>query len=195
MKILILMGSPKENGNTATLLKPFISEMEANNADIKYISLYGKNISPCTACKVCQNILNEYGCPQKDDMYEIVDEIMKADLFILATPIYIWYCTAPMKAMLDRLYGMMKYYGDTRGPSLLERKKCGIIATCGYDIEYGVSPFEDGIKRFCKHFRIEYAGKIVVVDSEGDDQALFKTDSAIKTAVDFARKVIGTING
>ena len=52
---------------------------------------------------------------------------------------------------------------------MLEEIKCGIVAICGYDPEYGISPFEDGIKRFCEHF---------------------KTDDSKKIAINFAKKVI-----
>ena len=42
---------------------------------------------------------------------------------LLASPIYLWSCTAPMKAALDRcIYALCKYYGDEKGPSLWEGK-------------------------------------------------------------------------
>ena len=189
MKILVFMGSPRKNGCTATLLKPFLAELENNGAEVKTISLYDKIISPCVECYKCQNVLSEYGCSIKDDMYDISNELLEADCFILASPIFIWYCTAPMKAMLDRFYGLHKYYGEHRGSSLLEGKKCGIVATCGYDLEYGISPFEDGIKRFCEHFKIEYIGKAAVQRNAGDGVEKFETDGSKKIAVDFANIV------
>jgi len=190
MKVVIFQGSPRKNGCTATLVKPFLSELVNNGLEVKTISLYDKKISPCIECYQCQNRLGEYGCSIDDDMYDISDEILMADCFILASPIFIWYCTAPMKAMLDRFYGLHKYYGEKRGSSLLEGKKCGIIATCGYDLEYGISPFEDGIKRFCEHFKIEYIGKAAVQRAEEDGVSKFETDDSKKIAVDFAKKII-----
>jgi len=190
MNILVFMGSPRKNGDTATLLKSFLTELEIKGAKVKTIFLYDKKIAPCLECFQCQDKLGEYGCSIQDDMYDISDEMLKADCFILASPIFIWYCTAPMKAMLDRFYGLHKYYGKQRGPSLLEGKMCGIIATCGYDLEYGISPFEDGIKRFCEHFKIKYIGKAAVQKNAGDDMDKFETEDSKKIAVDFAEKVI-----
>lgn len=44
--------------------------------------------------------------------------------------------TAPFAAELDRLvYGMNKYYGREKGPSLWEGKPVALIATCGYPVE------------------------------------------------------------
>lgn len=194
MKVLVFMGSPRKSGNTATLLKPFLTELDNNVVEVKTISLYDKNISPCIECYQCQDILGEYGCSIKDDMYSISDEILWADCFILASPIFIWYCTAPMKAMLDRFYGLHKYYGKQRGPSLLEGKKCGVIATCGYDLEYGISPFEDGIKHFCEHFKIQYIGKAAVQRNAGDGVDKFENETSKKIVTDFAKKVISFCN-
>ena len=141
LKFCILMGSPRLNGNTAELLKPFISELKDNGADVTYITLTDKHISPCKACYACQQVTGEYGCVQHDDMQEIVRQIIDADCFVLATPIYTWYCPPEMKAMLDRHYGLNKFYGKGKG-SLWKHKKCAIIATHGYDAQYGVEPFE-----------------------------------------------------
>ncbi|NLD47108.1 MAG: hypothetical protein GX660_07900 [Clostridiaceae bacterium] len=67
---------------------------------------------------------------------------------------------------------------------------CGIIATCGYDLEYGISPFEDGIKRFCEHFKLNYIGKAAVQKKAGEDVKKFETEESQKIAVAFTEKVI-----
>ncbi|MDF2686779.1 MAG: hypothetical protein K0S55_1962, partial [Clostridia bacterium] len=111
MKVCILMGSPRLNGNTAELLKPFIKELQKNGVETCYITLADKHISSCKGCYACQQVTGEYGCHQQDDMQEITAEIMQSACIVFATPIYTWYCPAEMKAMLDRFYGMNKYYG------------------------------------------------------------------------------------
>ena len=132
MKVLILMGSPRLRGNTAELCKYFIDELRVQKTEVKYIELEKMTINPCRECYVCQDVAGEYGCAQKDDMVEIANEILWADLIVLATPIFSWYCTAKMKAVLDRHYGFNKYYGNAEG-CLWEDKKVGLIATHGYD--------------------------------------------------------------
>ena len=50
----------------------------------------------------------------------------------MATPIYSWYCTPPMKALLDRMvYGMNKYYGEEKGPSLWKGKALALLELMG----------------------------------------------------------------
>ncbi|SKC79262.1 flavodoxin family protein [Maledivibacter halophilus] len=188
MKFCILMGSPRLNGNTAELVKPFIEELEMNGVEVIYITLADKNISFCRGCYTCQNVTGEYGCPQDDDMKDIVRSIVQSDCLVLAAPIYTWYCPAEMKAVLDRFYGMNKFYGSGKG-SLWEGKKCAIIATHGYDVEYGAKPFETGIRRLCEHSNLNYAGMYSVKDE--DDKASFQTLEAIRGARKFALKILG----
>lgn len=187
MKVLILMGSPRKISNTAKLCEPFIDELKVNNAEVRYMALAEKKISPCLGCYACQNVEGEYGCVQKDDMYEVADGIQWADCIVLATPIYAWYCTASMKAVLDRHYGLNKFYGSAEG-SLWSGKNVAIIATHGYEGDYATSPFETGIQRLCAHSALEYLGMYSVEDE--DDLASFTTEEAVKGAREFAQKLL-----
>ena len=159
MKALVLMGSPRKNGNTAALLKPFCKEVEDGGAEVETVWLYDKDIRPCVACRSCQRDWSVFGCAQQDDVQEIFDKVLTCDLLVLATPIYSWYCTPPMKALLDRLvYGMNKFYGAEKGPSLWAGKAVALLTTCGYRLEKGCDLFEEGVRRYCKHSQLRYLG-------------------------------------
>ena len=159
MKVLVLMGSPRKRGNTAALLRPLCGELENGGAEMETVWLYDRDIRPCVACRTCQKDWTVFGCAQKDDVQEIFDKVLACDLLVLATPIYSWYCTPPMKALLDRLvYGMNKYYGDERGPSLWEGKTLALLTTCCYRPEKGCDLFEEGMRRYCKHSGLRYLG-------------------------------------
>ena len=158
-RVLILMGSPRKNGNTAALLPAFREALEQGGSETETVRLYDRDIRPCRACRACQRDWTVFGCPQRDDVHSIFDRVLAADLIVLATPIYSWYCTAPMKALLDRLvYGMNKFYGETRGPSLWEGKAVALLLTCGYRPEKGCDLFEAGMRRYCAHSRLRYLG-------------------------------------
>ena len=187
MNILILMGSPRLHGNTAELCKPFIRELEKAHAQVRYVTLADKTIHPCLGCYACQDVSGEYGCVQHDDMYAIVEDILWADCIVLATPIYSWYCTSQMKAVLDRHYGLNKYYRSVTG-SLWAGKKIALLVTHGYDRDYGAGPFETGIQRLCAHSKLTYLGMYSVRDE--DDLASFQTEDAISGARAFARQLL-----
>ena len=186
MKVCILMGSPRLNENTAELCKPFVKALESNGSEVHYITLVDKLILPCKGCYECQQVSAEYGCPQKDDMQRIVDNVIWADLVVLATPIYTWYCPSEMKAMLDRCYGMSKFYGKGTG-SLWNDKKVALLLTHGYKRKYATEPFVIGIKRFCKHYKLQYNGMYSVRDKNNIES--FQTKSAIVGAKKFAIKL------
>ena len=187
MNVLILMGSPRLNGNTAELCKPFMDELEAKGAQVRYVTLADKNINPCKGCYACQEVSGDYGCCQKDDMP--TEDILWADVIVLATPIYAWYCAAPMKNVLDRHYGFNKFYGSAEG-SLWAGKRVAILATHGYDGAYATDPFEMGVRRLCKHSDLTYIGLYSVQDE--DNLASFRTAEAVSGAKAFAATILAS---
>ena len=190
MNILILMGSPRLGGNTAELCKPLMGELERLGAGVCYMTLADKKIQPCRGCYACQNVAGEYGCVQKDDMEAVVERIRWADCLVLATPIYSWYCTAPMKAVLDRHYGLNKFYGSAEG-SLWAGKSVAILVTHGYDRAYATEPFETGVRRLCDHSGLSYLGLYSVRDE--DNLASFRTAEAQEGARLFARRLMASM--
>lgn len=142
MKFAILMGSPRKHGNTAQCLEPFCDELKRGGAEYTLTWLYDKKIEGCHACRGCQKDWSDFNCVIDDDMTAIAADIKDSDVIVLATPIYSWYCTAPMKALLDRcVYGFNKYYGDEVGPALWAGKKVAVFTTCGYKPEHGADLF------------------------------------------------------
>ena len=188
MRVCILMGSPRLNSNTAELCKPFVDELRLHKAEVEYITLHDKKIAPCLGCYRCQNVAGEYGCVQQDDTQAIVDCIVKADVLVFATPIYTWQATPPLKAVMDRMYGLNKFYGSASRSVLNEGQACALIATCGYEIDYGAGLLDEGLHRWCKHSGLPYLGMYAVRDE--DDLASFKTEAAVAGAREFALKIL-----
>lgn len=159
MKYTILMGSPRRNGNTAALLRPFLDENQRMDVEQDVIWLYEQDVKPCLGCKACQDSEDSLGCVQKDGLQVIFDCIQRSDVLVLATPIYSWYCTAPMKTLMDRLiYAGCKYYGQEKQRSVYWKKGVASFTTCGYQIEKGADLWEEGLRRWCKHGGMEYLG-------------------------------------
>lgn len=92
-----------------------------------------------------------------------------------------------MKAMLDRHFGLNKYYRSVKG-SLWAGKKVALITTHGYDADYGAGPFEMGIQRLCEHSTLNYLGMYSARDI--DDLASFQTEDVVHGAKVFAQKLM-----
>ncbi len=119
---------------------------------------------------------------------ELARRVLESDLLVLATPIYSWYCTPPMKAALDRLvYGLNKYYGERRGPSLWAGKRLALITTCGYRPERGADLWEEGMRRYCKHSGLRYQG--MLAERHLGYNTVFFDGEKERRAREFARKL------
>ena len=159
MKCTVLFGSPRSAGNTAWVGRVFREELECLGARVEWIPVYEREIKPCLGCMVCQDRLEELGCVQRDDFADVFAAMADSDLILFATPIYAWYCTAPMKALLDRaIYAGNKNYGRQRGSAMLAGKAAATLVTCGYPAEKGADVWEEGLKRVCKHSKMKYMG-------------------------------------
>ncbi len=188
MRIAVFKGSPRKTGNTNTLLQYFLEELDTRK-DIFYTvtDLSDLEIHPCIACRKCQKDWTRPSCQFHDGMDIICSRILDADMILLATPIHSWYCTPPMKAMLDRLvYCMNKYYGEEKGPSIWKGKKLGLFLTCGYPIDNGTGLFEDGIRRYCRHSGLIYAGRFA--ERHMGYQTVFIDEEMISHAREFAHR-------
>lgn len=187
-KAAVLMGSPRRQGNTAALLTPFCEKLEKHGVETETVWLYDKEIRPCVGCRACQKDWTVFGCFQQDDVPALADLILGSDLLVLATPIYSWYCTPPMKAALGRLvYGMNKYYGERRGPSLWAGKRLALITTCGYRPGRGADLWEEGMRRYCKHSELRYLG-MLAERHLGYNTVFFDAEKE-RHAREFARKL------
>lgn len=190
MKFCILFSSPRKDGNTASLLKPFIETITASGHTYKKLDLYDMDLKPCLACRECQKDWNVPGCVRDDDMSGIFETVLDSDIIVLASPVYAWYCTAPMKTVLDRMvYAMNKYYGDEKGPSIWAGKKIALITTCGYRPEKGADLWETGMKRYCRHSGLEYIG--MLAERHLGYDTIFMDDEKAQHAVDFAETISG----
>lgn len=161
MRCTVLFASPRgERSNTLALLRPWLDAWHQAGHEARVFSLYDMDIKPCSACRGCQNDWQRPACVTQDDMQPIFDSVLQSDLLLLATPIYSWFCTPPMKAALDRLvYAMEKYYGPAgRGPSLLAGKALAAVTTCGYRPEKGADLFLEAMARWCKHGQLRWLG-------------------------------------
>lgn len=101
--ILIVSSSPRRGGNSDLLCDEFLRG--ANNAghSVEKIFLGDLTINYCTGCSVCS--LHGKPCPQRDDMPQILDKMLAADIIVMATPVYFYTMCAQMKTLIDRCCG------------------------------------------------------------------------------------------
>ena len=103
MKILVITGSPRENGNSNTLADNFIKGAKENGHNVVRFDSAFKNVSPCVACNKCGM---DGDCVFNDDFNFIKENIVDSDMVVFATPMYYFGISAQLKAVIDRFYSI-----------------------------------------------------------------------------------------
>jgi multimeric flavodoxin WrbA len=158
MFVLGLQGSPRKKGNTSILLSTFLSEAEELGANTHYVDVPSRAIAPCKECGNCDK---KGYCSIDDEMQEIYSLLRRADIVVMATPIFFYGPTAQMKALIDRsqalwarryVYklidpgrkwrrGFLLSLGATKGKNLFE----GTILTAKYFFDAVGASFEGSL--------------------------------------------------
>lgn len=98
--ILVLSSSPRRSGNSDLLCDQFVAGAKDAGHEAEKIFLKDKKINYCQGCGACLNGANR--CPQKDDMGEVLEKMIAADVIVMATPVYFYTMCAQMKTLIDR---------------------------------------------------------------------------------------------
>lgn len=99
-KVLILSGSPRNGGNSDLLCDEFMrGTIDAGN-EVEKIRIAEKKIGYCSACYYCRT--SGGVCAKKDDMTEILQKMIDADVIVLASPVYFYSIAAQLKTVIDR---------------------------------------------------------------------------------------------
>ena len=97
--ILIISSSPRRNGNSDLLCDEFMKgALEAGN-DVEKVFLADKKINVCLGCGACYGTSR---CVQNDDMADLLEKMVKADVIVLATPVYFYSMAGQLKIFIDR---------------------------------------------------------------------------------------------
>lgn len=100
-KVLIISASPRKHGNSDLLCDEFLKGAIDSGNEAEKIFLKDKKINYCIACGLCSR--NDYsGCSQKDDMEELIEKMLNADVIVLSSPVYFYTINGQMKTFLDR---------------------------------------------------------------------------------------------
>ena len=107
-QVLVVLGSPRRKGNSSTLAARISRGAKSAGAEVETLFLQGLKISPCRGCDTCQKD-DSKGCAIKDDMQEIYVKLMKADAWVIASPVYWFTMSAQTKTFMDRCYALTAY--------------------------------------------------------------------------------------
>ena len=127
MKVLMINGSPRENGNTAIALDEMKNVFEAEGVETKIVQVGNKSVRGCVACGRCAKLGK---CVFDDVVNELAPDLEAADGLVIASPVYYASANATLIAVLDRLFGSTPFSKAMKvGASVVCARRGGCSAT------------------------------------------------------------------
>lgn len=102
MKVVAFNGSPRKEGNTASLIGYVLAELEKEGIETEIVQIGGKTVHGCIACAKCFESKDRRCVIDKDIVNECIEKMLEADGIILASPTYFADLTPELKALIDR---------------------------------------------------------------------------------------------
>ena len=138
MNVIAVNGSPRKDWSTGTLLKSALEGAESAGARTKLVHLYDLTYQGCTSCFSCKRKGNTCDglCAMRDDLRELLAEVLASDVLLLGSPVYFGDVTGEMRSFLERLLFPSASY-DEFGKSTFPRQvSCGLILTMNCPEEF-----------------------------------------------------------
>lgn len=180
-KIIILNGSPRPKGNTASLVAEFAKGAKEANCEVTVFELDKMDIHGCKGC-FGGGKDSEHPCVQRDDMEKIYPVYRGADVVVLATPLYYWNFSGQLRTAFDRLFAVAECDPNYRNP---QKESVLLMAAEGYGFDDALSYY----KNLMKHLGWKELGTVLAggVMKAGDIQG----HKELKDAYELGKAVAG----
>jgi len=183
MKVIGILGSARDGGNTDLLMTEIMNESAAIGAETKTYNLAKMNIGSCFGCESCRKT---GGCVRKDDMHILYDELKNADAFVIGTPIYMGEMTGQLKTFIDRCYALK----DADRNSLIPAgRKIAVAITQGAPMPEHYSKTPERIEYIFQGLGCASAGSVTAVGTHEKDDVL-KDEAVLEKAREIGRQLI-----
>lgn len=133
MKVIAVNGSPRKQGNTATLLNHALEGARSVGAETELVHLYDLDYKGCRSCFGCKKVGGpSYGrCATKDGLTPLLEAVPSAGAIILGSPIYCMQVTGEMRSFFERLLYPYLEYAEPMRSLYPGRLKIGLLYTMG----------------------------------------------------------------
>ena len=178
MKITVITGSPRKNGNTFAMVDSFIKAAEERGHEVVRFDAAMMNIGGCHDCLTC--FKTGKACSFDDDFNVIAPHILESDGIVYAMPVYWYSIPAQIKGVIDKVFSFCVAEKPISG------KKMGLICCCE---EHDASVMEGvrmPMERTAALLKWEVAGEVLIpgVFHEGD----IHTTDGCRQAAELAEK-------
>ena len=128
MKVLMINGSPRADGNTATALKEMEKVFLEEGVEVEIVHVGNKDIRGCIACGQCRQLGK---CVFDDAVNEVAPKLAECDGLVLGSPVYYASANATLMAFVTRLFYSTGHIRKTMkvGASVVVARRGGLSST------------------------------------------------------------------
>ena len=127
MKVLMINGSPRENGNIALAFHEMERVFQENGVETENILLGKKTVRGCVACESCRK---NGRCVFDDIVNELAEKFREADGLVIGSPVYYGSANGTLMSALQRLFYSTSFDKSLKvGASVVSARRSGCTAT------------------------------------------------------------------
>jgi multimeric flavodoxin WrbA len=186
-KVLIISGSPKNDGNTARLAGWFAEGAMSLNAAVETVNAGALKykIPGCSSCRACQK-LERYECVIDDGARAVLKRMAEVDAIVMATPLYFFSASAQIKVIFDRMFSLYKWDNDAGTMETpLKGKTLAVLASAYEDV--GLDALEKPFILTAEYTGMKY--KSLLIPNAGVSGDVVKLQGVRERVVEFGRLV------
>lgn len=192
MRIVALQGSPRSDGHTQALLEIVLAAARQAGAQTEVVQLSERrNLVGCEECLSCQAPQDEPGCVIDDDMQEVHQKMLAADVIVWATPIFCWTPSWLLKMAMDRAFCLFTPSGDGSVTSRLAGRRMAAVFTAAGTAAENADLAGEALRRLAEYAGCPWLGACAAGDVTDRDS--IRENAALREqAQAFGRRLAGS---
>ena len=151
MKILVIESSPHQNGASNLLAEYFMFGAKEAGHSVAVFDAARADLHPCLGCDVCGM---SGPCRQKDDMAELREQILQADMVVFVTPLYYFGMSTQLKTVIDRFYSF-------NGALTAKGLKTALIVAAWDSRDWTMQDISSHYQTLCRYLNFKDQGMIL----------------------------------
>ncbi|MBN2428327.1 MAG: flavodoxin family protein [Deltaproteobacteria bacterium] len=191
-KLMFICGSPREAGNTLTVVNWVASAAKEAGASVEIIRAdqIGFKERGCIACMGCQKS-EHYRCVIKDEASSIVARFPEQDAIIFASPVYFMGLSGQIKILIDRMYSLFKITQDGKQINHpMQNTSFSLIVTSAGAAEHGLNLVTEHVKAIAGFFGKDLK-TLAIPHAPIKPGTIVSNSKILESALKFGKELVG----
>ncbi len=173
-QVVMFNGSPRMDGNIATILNTVARGAQDGGAEVKTYSLFKMKFMACQGCFKCR--IGTGACAVNDEVTAALEKVKTADAIVIGSPIFMMQMTGPVKNLYDRFFPLM----DTEFKPKYGIKKMATVYSQGMNDPHAYDSYFEYTAAIFPSFGFDCIGNLVCTGANDPESAERNRELKIK---------------